>query len=96
MVICTFFPKLQLNLSFEKVKMIQFLAFWSFRSSLNGVRKDCVTSFGEKQLLSNLIGPQHISYKISVHDDSYLGPARGNEQELRLIFCREVNGITKC
>lgn len=49
MVICTSFPELQLNLSFEKVKMVQFLAFWSFRSSLNGVRKDCVTSFGEEK-----------------------------------------------
>lgn len=29
--------------------MIQCNAFWSFWSSLNGVRKDCVTFLGEEQ-----------------------------------------------
>jgi len=43
--------------------------------SLNGLKRDYVASFGERQSFSAI----YVSYKVSVHDEAYVGPARGKE-----------------
>ena len=63
--------------------------------SLNDSEGYCMAYLGKGQPFSCLTHPQHFC-NVSVCDEAYIVSARRKEQEWGLVFCREVNGITKC